>query len=210
MGQTCSAAPMQISCYLGQTIMPMHPLHPLRHLIGWKPLVVGMLVCSFWGCCKDSYQDNNWVTNVLRSNPLSTFIDSSGNYFQLVLVDSAYHVAPDMEYPTCDYYTPNTRFMYYPLAPGEIVEYSQRGSAMRIKDINMDFSLYISDVSYGGVRFRALDTSIVVQGESYPNTWYVEETDTFGIRQIVAIDKTHGLVLFQHRDEYRWERVLNP
>jgi len=188
----------------------MHPLRPLRHLKGWKPLAVGMLVCSFWGCCKDSYQDNNWVTNVLRNNPLSTFIDSSGNYLQLLLVDTSYHVVPSTEYEPCDEYYPNTRFMYYPLAPGEFVEFLQPSNELIIKDFKTWIPSGEFDHDWGNLRFRAFDTSIVVQGESYPNTWYVEETDTFGIRQIVAIDKTHGLVLFQHRDAYRWERVLNP
>ena len=74
----------------------------------------------------------------------------------------------------------------------------------------MGIPLSASERDYGSYRVRAFDTTLVVQGENYPSTWYVELTDTLGIQQIVAIDKTRGLVLFQHRDQYRWERVLNP
>jgi len=188
----------------------MHPVRSICHLLRWKPLVVGMLVCSFWGCCKDSYQDNNWVTNVLRNNPLSTFIDSSGNYLQLLLVDSSYFGEPNDETYSCESYYPSTRFMHYPVAPGEIAEYLQRTGRIHIKDISMGIPLSASERDYGSYRVRAFDTTLVVQGENYPSTWYVELTDTLGIQQIVAIDKTRGLVLFQHRDQYRWERVLNP
>jgi len=203
---------MQISCYLGQTIMPMHPLRPFRHLIGWKPLVVGMLVCSFWGCCKDDIDQADWLTNVLRRHPLTTFVDSSNNYLQIMIVDTGFDSRLSSDYVNdrdgCTGYSPKTIGVFIPATEGTMLSYKQlyNYNLVKVMDVSFSTSGYYSYP----VQTRTLDTSLFLQGFEFQHCRHFKQVDSLGFSQELALSPDYGLVLFAFRDQYRWERVLNP
>lgn len=167
----------------------------------WLPLLVVLLVLS--GCCPSSYQRSDRMAHLLQSYPISTFVDSSGNYLQLIFTDTSYRAEPSYEYEECESHYLVTHFILHGHHQGELAEYEQKTRRIHLLGLSVQV---VSPGTYGDILF---DSSLTIQGFPYNNCWFGKETDSSGnVLWELAIDRYYGIVLFSKRNEYRWERVL--
>jgi hypothetical protein len=177
-----------------------------------KIWMVMLAACLLVGCCKDDTDQADWLTNVLRRHPLTTFVDSSNNYLQIMIVDTGFESRPSSDYVNdrdgCTGYSPKTIGIFFPATEGTLFSYKQLYNYNMVKVLDVSFST-TGYYSYP-VQTRTADTSLFLQGFEFQHCRHFKQVDSLGFRQELALSPEFGLVLFAFRDEYRWERVLNP
>jgi hypothetical protein len=171
-------------------------------------------IMLFYACnpCDHYYEPHDSVANALMANPRCSFIDSSGQQLELYLVNSG---LDDFENSGSEgrcqsietHHYPNFHFQFMPAEEGDLV-YSQIYDHLKVKNIHVSYS--IGNYDGPNYTYRNGDTTLTIQGHQYANCWASLYKDSTGLRHFIAFDLTYGLVAFQYRDQYRWERVLNP
>jgi hypothetical protein len=152
------------------------------------------------------------MAKALLANPECTFVDSSGQTLEMFFVNAGFD---DLETSSAEgrcqsietLHFPYFHFLFMPANEGELV-YSLMYDDLNIKDIHLKY--YTGDYDGPDYAYHQGDTVITIQGQQYSNCWGSTYSDSLGFRHFFAVDMTYGLVVFQYRDEYRWERVLNP
>lgn len=156
------------------------------------------------GCACDEYtQPQDSLTRALRRNVVSTFMDSSNNYLQILVFDTNYQTTPadfirDNYRDDCLDYYPRTIGMFYPNIPGKRMYYSQANWELQVNDVGPHLTTEIPD------------STLNLRGYEFTHCHYYQQTDSVGVKQELALSPEYGIVLFSYRDQYRWERVLNP
>ncbi len=171
-------------------------------------------VLLFCACtpCDHYYEPHDTMAKALLANPECTFVDSSGQTLEMFFVNAGFD---DFETSSAEgrcqsietQHFPNFHFQFMPANEGKLV-YSQLYDYLQIKDIFVSY--HIGDYNSPSFIVHNKDTTLTIQGHDYVNCWSSIRWDSLGFHQFVAVDMTYGLVVFQYRDEYRWERVLNP
>lgn len=180
-------------------------------LIHLRQLVIATLfVCtilSIKGCCEEDITPPDWVSKSLWRNPLSTFIDSSGNYLQILVIDSGYDSKESSsminDRDGCPAYVPRTKGIFYPIIPNKGVSYRQMYEYRNLIVLDVSFP---SPADYSA----GTDTNILLQGKTYINASHFSKSDSTGFKSELALHPEHGIILFRYGNQYRWERVLNP
>jgi hypothetical protein len=162
-----------------------------------------MLIIS--GCCNEDITPQDRVTKALRKYPLTTYIDSSGNYLQILVVDSFYDTRESGMDANCLAQVPRTTGVFYPMIEGKLMRYRQMYGYNRLEVNDVMFS--VSDYNSSGS--STSDTTLHIQGFPYEHCQHFIETDSLGFKQELGLSPAYGIVLFSYRDQYRWERVLD-
>lgn len=162
-----------------------------------------MLVIN--GCCDPDYTAIDWVNTALRRYPLTTFVDSSGEYLQIIVIDSSFDRISiyDERGRDCYAYFPRTHGMFYPEGNGPYMRYTQNSGYKTFRILDINFGLPPSNL------FQT-DSTLIIQGFAYQNCMYLHKSDSLGNLKELALHAQYGLVLFSSTGHYRWERVLDP
>ncbi|MCF8258537.1 MAG: hypothetical protein K9J06_13355 [Flavobacteriales bacterium] len=171
-------------------------------------LLFASTILSIQGCCEEDVTPPNGVTKALWSNPLSTFIDSSGNYLQILVIDSGYDISESgsmvNDYDGCPAYVPRTAGIFFPIMPDEQMRYSQMYNYDHLTVLDVSFSTSAYTNALG------IDTNILLQGMTYSHAKHFSKRDSTGLKSELALHPQYGIILFRYGNQYRWERVLNP
>jgi hypothetical protein len=183
----------------------MFRLFPLRQRV-IAPLFA-CTILSIQGCCKEDVTPPDWVSKSLWRNPLSTFIDSSGNYLQILVIDSGYDIiessADVNDRDGCPAHVPRTKGVFFPIIPDREMSYRQ------MYDYRV---LSVLDVSFSSPAYNSagIDTNILLQGMTYSHASHFSKSDSTGLKSELVLHPQYGIILFRYGNQYRWERVLNP
>lgn len=162
--------------------------------------LLGLLACIlFAGCCEpDEYIPKNDAYHRFTQHELMTFVDSAGNYLQLLFNDEGYTAVHDWN-SDCD------RYDHYPWAKFNFL--SPHEGEVKFSQSYGNGSLSFPGFYVGGIPIGDIDTTI--QGYHYTDCGFYSRTDSLEEICSIMVDKNYGLIMFSYRDEYRWERVLD-
>lgn len=160
------------------------------------------------GCCNSDVTPPDWVNGALRKYPLTTYMNPSGEYLQIILIDSGFDIRQSSSYvndnDNCKGYDPRTKGMFYPSTGKEMMSYSQSYGYDYFSIMGIKFS------TSGSMQQQRKDSTLTLQSTVFEHCSYFYRTDSLGTTEELALSPLYGLVLFSKRGDFRWERVLEP
>lgn len=164
--------------------------------------VFAVFILLIQGCCPDIEHSPDSIYNALTRNELTTFVDSSGNHEQILLVGEGMDRVED-DWNECASSVGYAQFPYAEfdlLHSGGSIKYQQKNGGRLLFP---HFSIWYP---YMG----SWQESYTIQGNQYGQCITLIYADSLENEVYsVIVDKQFGLIMFSYRDQYRWERVLD-
>lgn len=170
--------------------------------VSWLLIQAGVLV-FLSGCCEDVEHRPDQIYDALTKYELTTFVDSSGNYEQVFFVEEGMERFEDV-WNECGY--AQVGYAQYPYAEFELLH---SGGTLRYEQYD-GRKLYFPAHSIWYMVTGGWNGSYMIQDFEYAECNTYNYSDSVQQIYSVIIDKNYGLVMFSYKDEYRWERILDP